>query len=79
MRKLLLFIICFSISLSFISCSTDVDIYAEYKDISIVYGMIEPESDTTWIKVTKAFLGPGECLTHCPESGFKSVQSHYQK
>lgn len=62
MRKLLLFIICFSISLSFISCSTDVDIYAEYKDISIVYGMIEPESDTTWIKVTKAFLGPGNAL-----------------
>ncbi|MDP3463494.1 MAG: hypothetical protein Q8S18_11950 [Bacteroidales bacterium] len=62
MRKLLLFLICLSLSVSFLSCSTDVDIYAEYKDISIVYGMIEPESDTTWIKVTKAFLGPGNAL-----------------
>ncbi|MBU1008877.1 MAG: DUF4249 family protein [Bacteroidetes bacterium] len=44
------------------SCSTEVDNYADYKDISIVYGMVEPGVDTTWIKVTKAFLGPGNAL-----------------
>lgn len=43
-------------------CSTDVDNYATYKDISIVYGMIEPGADTTWIKISRAYLGPGNAL-----------------
>jgi hypothetical protein len=46
----------------FTSCSTDVDNYADYKDITIVYGLLEPGTDTSWIKVTKAFLGPGNAL-----------------
>jgi hypothetical protein len=50
------------VSIFLISCSTDVDNYADYEDITIVYGLLEPESDTTWIKITKAFLGPGNAL-----------------
>lgn len=46
----------------FSSCSTDVDIYADYKDISIVYGLMDSSDDTSWIKVTKAFSGPGNAL-----------------
>lgn len=49
-------------SIFLISCSTDVDNYADYEDITIVYGLLEPGSDTTWIKITKAFLGPGNAL-----------------
>lgn len=44
------------------SCITDVDNFATYKDITIVYGMLEAGADTTFIKVTKAFLGPGNAL-----------------
>jgi len=33
------------------ACSTDVDNYATYKDISIVYGMMEPATDTTFVKI----------------------------
>ena len=44
------------------SCSTEVDIYADYKDITIVYGLLDSSDDTTWIKVTKAFSGPGNAL-----------------
>ncbi|MFA5418692.1 MAG: hypothetical protein WC341_09555 [Bacteroidales bacterium] len=43
-------------------CSTDVDMYDDYKDITIVYGIADIESDTTWIKITKAFSGPGNAL-----------------
>lgn len=50
----------FSLLLS--SCSTDVDNFAEYKDITIVYGMLEAGADTTFVKITKAFLGPGNAL-----------------
>lgn len=49
-------------SLVFSACSTDVNIYAEYKDITIVYGLMDSSNDTTWIKVTKAFVGPGNAL-----------------
>ncbi|MDD4087104.1 MAG: DUF4249 family protein [Bacteroidales bacterium] len=44
------------------SCSTDVDLYADYKDITIVYGLLDAGQDTNFIKITKAFLGPGNAL-----------------
>lgn len=44
------------------SCSTDVDNYADYKDVTIVYGLLESNADTTFMKITKAFLGPGNAL-----------------
>jgi hypothetical protein len=48
----------------FSSCSTDVDIYADYKDITIVYGLLDQADDTSWIKVTKAFSGPGNAILY---------------
>jgi len=44
------------------SCSTDVDIYADYKDMTIVYGLLDKNDDTTFLKITKAFQGPGNAL-----------------
>ena len=43
-------------------CSTDFDMYADYKDITIVYSMADISSDTTWVKITKAYTGPGNAL-----------------
>jgi len=43
-------------------CSTDVNIYSDYKDITIVYGLLDKSEDTVWLKVTKAFLGEGNAL-----------------
>ncbi len=43
-------------------CSNDFDMYADYKDITIVYGIVDVSNDTTWIKITKAFTGPGNAL-----------------
>ena len=43
-------------------CSTDFDIYAEYKDVTIVYGILDISDDTTWVKLTKAYTGPGNAL-----------------
>ena len=44
-------------------CSNDVDINAEYKDIVIVYGLLDPNQDTTYLKINKAFLGEDNALT----------------
>ncbi|MBU2558217.1 MAG: DUF4249 family protein [Bacteroidetes bacterium] len=44
------------------SCSTDVDLYADYQDITVVYGLLDPDEDTNFVKISKAFLGPGNAL-----------------
>jgi len=43
-------------------CSTDFDMYAEYKDITIIYSLVDISDDTTWVKITKAYTGPGNAL-----------------
>lgn len=48
--------------LIFNRCSNDVDLYADYKEITIVYGVLDYSDDTAWIKITKAFTGPGNAL-----------------
>jgi len=62
MKKSLLFLMLVAGIFSIYRCSNTVDLYAEYKDITIVYGLLDISDDTTWIKVTKAFLGPGNAL-----------------
>ncbi|MBZ0243622.1 MAG: hypothetical protein K8F24_10440 [Bacteroidales bacterium] len=44
------------------SCNTDVDLYADYEEIVAVYGLLDSDQDTTFIKITKAFSGPGNAL-----------------
>jgi hypothetical protein len=51
-----------SLLLLFTRCSTDVDIYADYKDITIVYGILDKADDTVWLKITKAYQGQGNAL-----------------
>lgn len=43
-------------------CSTEVDMYAEYEDVTVVYALADVSDDTTWFKITKAFTGPGNAL-----------------
>jgi hypothetical protein len=44
----------------FASCTTDVDIYAEYKDVPIIYAMLDFRADTNYIKITRAFCGTND-------------------
>lgn len=62
MKKILFPILLISSLIIFSKCSTDFDIYADYKDVTIVYGIIDISDDTTWVKITKAFTGPGNAL-----------------
>jgi len=62
MKKIIFALLLIS-GLSFVnSCTTDFDLYADYKDISVVYGLLDISDDTSWIKITKAFVGPGNAL-----------------
>ena len=44
------------------SCKTDFDINAEYKDITIVYGLLNQKDSIHYIRINKAFLGEGNAL-----------------
>lgn len=44
------------------SCNNDVDINASYQDIVVVYGLLDSNEDTTFLKINKAFLGPENAL-----------------
>lgn len=43
----------------FSSCDNDLDITAEWKDIPVVYGILNVEDTTHYIKLNRAFLGQG--------------------
>jgi len=62
MKKVLFFLLLVVGIFSIFRCTNTVDLYADYKDITIVYGFLDISNDTTWIKVTKAFLGPGNAI-----------------
>jgi hypothetical protein len=57
------------VSISFFSCETDVDVAAEYKDITIVYGIINPDETTHYLKINKAFLGNVNALDLASDAG----------
>ncbi len=46
----------------FISCSTDFDITAEWKDITIVYALLNQNDSIHYFKINKAFLGESNAL-----------------
>ena len=42
------------------SCSTDIDLYADYKQVPIIYGVLDPTADTNFVKITRAFYVEGD-------------------
>lgn len=44
----------------FSSCSTDVNIYADYKEFPIIYGVLDANADTNFIKITRSFYVQGD-------------------
>ena len=44
------------------SCNKDLNVNDDWKDITVVYGILDQTEDTTFIKITKAFLGEGDAL-----------------
>ncbi|MEI7982408.1 MAG: hypothetical protein WCI71_12205 [Bacteroidota bacterium] len=55
-----------------ISCNKDLNVNADWQDITVVYGLLDQHADTTFIKITKAFLGPGDAMQFAkvPDSSY---------
>jgi len=45
-------------------CETDIDVTSDWKDITVVYGLISQNDTVHYIKVNKAFLGDGNAFTY---------------
>lgn len=73
-NRLLVFLITLIV---FGSCSTDVDIYADYKDTAIVYGLIEAKADTNYVKITRAFCGTNDQPINAYEAAVIYDSSNY--
>lgn len=43
-----------------VSCSTEVMLYEDYKDVPVIYGIIDAQADTNFIKITKAFCSDND-------------------
>ena len=56
MKKIILFIALVSGAIFYPSCSNDIDLVAEWKDIPIVYGLVSGSEEVNYIRVEKAFL-----------------------
>jgi len=47
-----------------ISCETDFDTTTNYEDITVVYGLLDRQQQTQFIKINKAFLSETDVLTY---------------
>mgnify|MGYP006098260385 CR=1 FL=1 len=50
------------ILLSISSCETDFDVNANWQDVTIVYGLIDPNEEIQLVKINKAYLGEGDAI-----------------
>ena len=42
------------------ACTTDIDIFADYKQVPVVYGLLDARADTNYVKITRAFYAPDD-------------------
>ena len=56
-------ILAFTLFVFLASCNKSVDLYADYKEVPIVYGLLDANADTTFIKITRAFYAQNEDAT----------------
>jgi len=43
-----------------VSCSTEVDLFADGEDVPIVYALLDPDADTNFVKITHSMGVPGD-------------------
>lgn len=75
--KNVLFSVLVSILVVFGSCSTDVNIYSDYKDIAVIYAMLDSRSDTNFVKITRAFCGSNDDPINATEVALIADSSNY--
>lgn len=45
------------IVLTFIGCNNELEINAPWKDVTVVYGLLDQKSDSNWVRIHRGYLG----------------------
>ena len=61
----------------FSSCSTKVDLYADYKEIPVIYGLLDNTKDTNYVKIIRAFSGSDESSVNANEVALIPDSNNY--
>ena len=61
----------------FNACTTDVNIYADHKDVAIVYAMLNSKADTNYVKIIRAFCGTNDNPIDANEVALIADSSNY--
>jgi hypothetical protein len=72
-------LVLFSFILVFGACTTDVDLYADYKDTAIIYAMLNYKTDTNYVKITRAFCGTNDNPINANEVALIYDSSNYDE
>jgi len=62
MRYLRIIIVFLMLITVLYSCNNKLNVNADWRDITVVYGILSQNEDTSYIKITKAFLGEGDAM-----------------
>jgi hypothetical protein len=60
MKKIAVFLLL--LSTLFMACETDFEVNADWKEVMVVYGLLDQSKTQQYIKINKAFLGEGDAL-----------------
>jgi predicted Rdx family selenoprotein len=67
MKRLILFVLAAFSALMFTSCDNELDVTAEYKEIGVIYALINPSDSVHYFRIQKAFLGEGDATVMAQE------------
>lgn len=77
MKKLLFSLPLLAVLAMFNACTTDVELYAEYKDIPVIYGLLDASQDTNFIRINRAFSGSNDHSINASEVALIADSSNY--
>jgi hypothetical protein len=64
MKKIVRLFLVFIVTGQLLSCETDFDVIADYKEVAIVYGLLNQSDSVQYLRINKAFLGEGNSLSY---------------
>jgi hypothetical protein len=69
MKKL---IVILSLAIGLSSCNEKIDLLGDYQETAVVYGLLDHADSLHFIKITRAFIGPGSAvdLAQIPDSSY---------
>lgn len=77
MKKLFFPVLLLASLIGFNACTTDVDLYADYKDIPVIYGLLNATEDTNYVRINRAFSGNNDSHINANEVALIADSCNY--